>query len=608
MQVAFFLVNFIALAIVMSSQSVDVIINTEQTNADSIQQGSDIGIDTDAKVQSEDTRHHISGNDDAVTPVIQYDNSVIEIGTNDISNNEVESNLHNDGDESYREIALVAESSSLDTKENITDLSTNDSESKLFASVPIQTSQESISESIEESHTIERAAQDKDNVEEIQQSSQIIDVDVVRDSIHSSIDENPTNTPVIEMSEILSPTADNSRDNKNTEPSYSKIEEEINEASLSEEHIHQTNVEDIIHETISNENDDDYMHEILELQRLEEEEEQLQQNEIKLERDNISTIEDESTMQARQKSNVEATFASSSGASRANVDSTHTQEQKENYKQTLYNTKRPGTTMRPKQTLNTAESNQNNRPMSGGTTKFNIKSNNIKLDSIDDLISRDTQNRASEEKSQAGAAQRGMKDDYNRNRVQRKYARPVERTLNIYKNPKTTLYQVLGVSENVDTSDLKRVYRNAALIIHPDKNPHPDAKNAFDAIQEAFVTLSSPIKRIEYDKLIKRKGKPSLKKIQKKLYHQFNNIWSRIQYSIYRFQKGEMKEDIDELFGEDARKAKVEIHKMMIKFVDVASPDETYERLHLLSEIYFDNFPSIMKICTFISLLSILII
>ena len=38
-----------------------------------------------------------------------------------------------------------------------------------------------------------------------------------------------------------------------------------------------------------------------------------------------------------------------------------------------------------------------------------------------------------------------------------------------------------------------------------DKNPHPDAKEAFDALQDAYDSISSPSRREEYDQEIMRK-------------------------------------------------------------------------------------------------------
>jgi hypothetical protein len=38
-----------------------------------------------------------------------------------------------------------------------------------------------------------------------------------------------------------------------------------------------------------------------------------------------------------------------------------------------------------------------------------------------------------------------------------------------------------------------------------DKNPHPDAKEAFDALQEAYDAISTPAKRAEYDQEVSRR-------------------------------------------------------------------------------------------------------
>ena len=38
-----------------------------------------------------------------------------------------------------------------------------------------------------------------------------------------------------------------------------------------------------------------------------------------------------------------------------------------------------------------------------------------------------------------------------------------------------------------------------ALLLHPDKNPRESAAGAFKKISDAFVTLSNPCERAEYD-------------------------------------------------------------------------------------------------------------
>eukprot|EP00186_Timspurckia_oligopyrenoides_P004287 CAMPEP_0182449574 /NCGR_PEP_ID=MMETSP1172-20130603/35284_1 /TAXON_ID=708627 /ORGANISM="Timspurckia oligopyrenoides, Strain CCMP3278" /LENGTH=309 /DNA_ID=CAMNT_0024646895 /DNA_START=221 /DNA_END=1150 /DNA_ORIENTATION=- len=60
-------------------------------------------------------------------------------------------------------------------------------------------------------------------------------------------------------------------------------------------------------------------------------------------------------------------------------------------------------------------------------------------------------------------------------------------------------YQILGVSKDATTSDIKRAYRKLALKSHPDVNPAPDAKDTFAKIQNAYAVLSDPNKRRAYD-------------------------------------------------------------------------------------------------------------
>lgn len=61
-------------------------------------------------------------------------------------------------------------------------------------------------------------------------------------------------------------------------------------------------------------------------------------------------------------------------------------------------------------------------------------------------------------------------------------------------------YQVLGVSTDASTADVKKAYRKLARDSHPDKHPDdPRAEERFKTISEAYAVLSSPTKRTEYD-------------------------------------------------------------------------------------------------------------
>ncbi|KAJ2734673.1 hypothetical protein IW152_002116 [Coemansia sp. BCRC 34962] len=66
---------------------------------------------------------------------------------------------------------------------------------------------------------------------------------------------------------------------------------------------------------------------------------------------------------------------------------------------------------------------------------------------------------------------------------------------------RTCYYELLGVLQGADDSELKKAYRKQALIWHPDKN-HGNTEEAtriFAEIKEAYETLSDPQERAWYD-------------------------------------------------------------------------------------------------------------
>jgi molecular chaperone DnaJ len=65
---------------------------------------------------------------------------------------------------------------------------------------------------------------------------------------------------------------------------------------------------------------------------------------------------------------------------------------------------------------------------------------------------------------------------------------------------KKDYYEILGVSRNVGTDELKKAYRKKAIENHPDRNKdNPQAEERFKSINEAYSVLSDTNKRKTYD-------------------------------------------------------------------------------------------------------------
>ena len=57
---------------------------------------------------------------------------------------------------------------------------------------------------------------------------------------------------------------------------------------------------------------------------------------------------------------------------------------------------------------------------------------------------------------------------------------------------KRDYYEILGVSKDADSNEIKKAYRKMALKYHPDKNPDDkDAEDKFKEAAEAYEVLNN---------------------------------------------------------------------------------------------------------------------
>mmetsp|Transcript_75579 Transcript_75579/g.162000 ORF Transcript_75579/g.162000 Transcript_75579/m.162000 type:complete len:497 (-) Transcript_75579:97-1587(-) len=61
------------------------------------------------------------------------------------------------------------------------------------------------------------------------------------------------------------------------------------------------------------------------------------------------------------------------------------------------------------------------------------------------------------------------------------------------------LYEILGLPDDAEENDIKKVYRKMSVKYHPDKNPDEDAKRKFAEIKDAYEILNDPDNKILYD-------------------------------------------------------------------------------------------------------------
>jgi len=79
-------------------------------------------------------------------------------------------------------------------------------------------------------------------------------------------------------------------------------------------------------------------------------------------------------------------------------------------------------------------------------------------------------------------------------------------------------YKTLGVSSTASDEEIKKAYRKAVIIHHPDKGGAPAL---FQQVQEAWEVLQDPAKRKEYDLAESKKPVETLQDSMETLVEEF---------------------------------------------------------------------------------------
>ena len=103
-------------------------------------------------------------------------------------------------------------------------------------------------------------------------------------------------------------------------------------------------------------------------------------------------------------------------------------------------------------------------------------------------------------------------------------------------------YEALGVSRTASQTQIKAAFKKMAMRYHPDRNPgNKEAEETFKFLNEAYHTLSDPVKRSRYDSrfyiITEELNEAYWQEIKRKRYQQ----WKRSRDMRYRLDKNYFK-------------------------------------------------------------------
>lgn len=132
----------------------------------------------------------------------------------------------------------------------------------------------------------------------------------------------------------------------------------------------------------------------------------------------------------------------------------------------------------------------------------------------------------------------------------------------VYNNLKN-YYEILGVSVDSTSAEIKSAYRKLARKYHPDINKHQDAIEKFKDISQAYETLSNPQKREQYNTLKGFFKTEQTKTSSQKAEEEYRSNKTKNQNSTAASQKNNNKKKSDYTTNEIKKKNKSSIFKTL---------------------------------------------
>eukprot|EP00933_Yihiella_yeosuensis_P025690 TRINITY_DN19926_c0_g1_i1.p1 TRINITY_DN19926_c0_g1~~TRINITY_DN19926_c0_g1_i1.p1 ORF type:complete len:507 (-),score=95.03 TRINITY_DN19926_c0_g1_i1:199-1647(-) len=99
------------------------------------------------------------------------------------------------------------------------------------------------------------------------------------------------------------------------------------------------------------------------------------------------------------------------------------------------------------------------------------------------------------------------------------------------------LYEILGLQDDAEENEIKKVYRKLSIKYHPDKNPDAESQKKFADVRDAYEVLNDPDKKILYD----TGGLEAVKKAEKGEIEKGQDVEAQLGVSLEDLYNGGIK-------------------------------------------------------------------